>query len=158
MYKLIKARTNAHFNEIKKLFLEYRVELGQDLCFQDFDDELKNIPGKYNLPNGELLLIYDEKSKVFAGCVGLRKFKDNICEMKRLFVRPQYRKHGYGKLLTEHIISIAKKLKYKFMILDSLEELKPAICLYKSFGFTIINAYYENPLDGVVYMRKELNK
>ncbi len=158
MYTIIKARTKEQYDEIIKLFQEYQIELGKDLCFQNFEDELKNIPGNYGMPDGELLLIYDIKNNLYAACVGLRKINNYVCEMKRLFVRPDFRKHGYGKVLTEHIIKIAEKKNYRTMVLDTLKELKPAINLYKKFGFREIEPYYENPLKGIIYMSKELNK
>ena len=158
MYTIIKARTKEQYDEIIKLFQEYQIELGKKLCFQNFEDELKNIPGNYGMPDGELLLIYDTKTNLYAACVGLRKINNYVCEMKRLFVRPDFRKHGYGKVLTEYIIKIAEKKNYKTMVLDTLKELKPAINLYKKFGFREIEPYYENPLKGVIYMSKELNK
>ena len=80
MHTIIKAHTKEHYDEIIKLFQEYQIELGKDLCFQNFEDELINIPGNYGMPDGELLLIYDIKTNIYAACVGLRKINNSVCE------------------------------------------------------------------------------
>jgi len=148
------AVTETDIFTVKELFNEYAKSLNFDLCFQGFDEELNELPGKYSPPDGILLLVkYDEK---IAGCIALRKLETSICEMKRLFVRPDFRGHGIGKILCNELISRAKQIGYKKMRLDTIkEQMKDAIKLYKSYGFYEIKSYYHNPQEGVVYM--ELN-
>lgn len=139
---------------IKLLFNEYTVMLGVNLAFQGYDDEINNLPGKYALPYGKLYIAYyDNKA---AGCIALRKFGNDGCEMKRLFVRPEYRYLKIGKKLVDKIIEDAHELKYKYMVLDTLSNLHEAIALYKKSGFQEIKAYYKNPLDNVLYFRLDL--
>ena len=140
---------------IRELFREYEKELGEDICFQSFEAELKDPLKKYGTPDGDLVLAYwnDE----VAGCIALTKMKDQgACEMKRLYVRPGFRKNKIGRILIEELLSSAKEKKYEKMRLDTFEKLEAAVHLYKQFGFRNISAYYENPLTGVVYMEKEL--
>ncbi|MDU1912502.1 GNAT family N-acetyltransferase [Fusobacterium sp.] len=126
---------------IKLLFNEYTVMLGVNLAFQGYDDEINNLPGKYALPYGKLYIAYyDNKA---AGCIALRKFGNDGCEMKRLFVRPEYRYLKIGKKLVDKIIEDAHELKYKYMVLDTLSNLHEAIALYKKSGFQEIKAYYK---------------
>ncbi len=142
-------------DEVKKLFREYELELDEDLCFQSFEDELKNPLRKYGPPKG---IIYLAKwNNEVAGCVALKPLVERgACEMKRLYVKPHYRKHKIGKVLVEQLIKDAQMLGYTKMKLDTLEKLQPAIGLYKQYGFVETTSYYDNPLDGVVYMEKEL--
>jgi len=112
------------------------------------------LPGKYAPPDGALLIA---KSRGKAcGCVALRKIDDQVCEMKRLYVRPEFRKHGLGKFLVERIVSEAKIRGYKFMRLDTLATMQSAIKLYKSFGFREIPAYTFNPITEAVYMELKI--
>ncbi len=156
MYQLIIPLKTNEINEVRKLFIEYQKELGHDLCFQDFRNELDTLPGKYKEPDGHLLLLKDEQNETIAGCIALKKFEKDICEMKRLYVKPQFRHKGYGRILVTEMLNVAREKGYKEMILDTLEILKPAIQLYKKFGFKITKPYYHNPLEGVVYMSKEI--
>ena len=154
MIEIIRAKTAEHLNEIRRLFREYEAYLGVDLCFQNFEKELKNLPGKYAPPTGALLVAMDDENTV--GCVAVRELKDGICEMKRLFVRPQFRRRGIGRMLANAIIENAKKLGYSRMRLDTLSTLKEAMTLYVSLGFQTIEPYYHNPLPDVVYWELEL--
>jgi putative acetyltransferase len=139
---------------VKKLFAEYQKELDENLCFQSFDKELSNPLVKYGAPKGALYIArIDEK---LIGCVALQSLADGSCEMKRLYVQPSYRKYGVGKLLVHTILQKATEIGYIKMKLDTLTKLVPAIKLYETFGFVHTNSYYENPLDNVVYMEKEL--
>ena len=156
MYQIVNVQNKEHIDLVKNLFIEYQKELGYDLCFQDFDYELKTLPGKYKQPDGHILMIRDMKSNKIAGCVALKKYKENTCEMKRLYVLPKFREKGYGKILIENILNIAQEIGYNYMILDTLNELKPALKLYRKFGFKEIKPYYNNPITGVVYMKKKL--
>ncbi len=135
---------------VRTLFREYAEELGVDLCFQGFEEELASLPGKYAPPNGALLLVGE------LGCVALRPFSEGVCEMKRLFVRPQGRGAGVGKQLALAILARATELGYKSMVLDTLDSLTAAIKLYENLGFKVCAPYYENPLPGVVYMLSEI--
>lgn len=140
---------------IRDLFREYEKELNEDICFQSFDEELKDPLKKYGLPDGDLMLAYwnDE----VAGCIALTKTKDaGACEMKRLYVRPEFRKNKIGRVLIEELLSSAKQKDYQRMRLDTFLKLESAIYLYRQFGFVNISAYYNNPLPGVLYMDKLL--
>jgi len=132
----------------------YEAYLDVDLCFQSFEKELENLPGKYSYPEGDLL-IAGYKGKA-AGCVAVRALDKNICEMKRLFVIPEAMGSGIGKKLAQEIILSAIELGYSLMRLDTLESLTQALYLYESLGFKKINPYYNNPLSGVVYLELDL--
>jgi Acetyltransferase (GNAT) family. len=137
------------------MFREYRNELNENINFQDFEKELSNPLAKYGPPIGVLLIaLYDNSP---AGCIALHALNSNeICEMKRLYVRPAFRCCHLGKKLCTALIDEAIKLNYKTMFLDTLERLKPAIALYKNLSFIEIEPYYYNPLGGVIYMKKDL--
>ena len=146
----------AALETVRQLFLEYAAELQEDLCFQSFEAEVKDPLKKYGPPAGTLLLAYwnDEP----AGCIALQPLPTaGVCEMKRLYVKPAFRKYGIGRALVAYLLEAAAAIDYTRMRLDTLERLQPAIRLYQQYGFNIINAYYENPLPGVVYMEKKLS-
>jgi ribosomal protein S18 acetylase RimI-like enzyme len=140
---------------IKILFNAYLQELNEDLCFQSFDSEIDNPLYKYSAPTGALFIAtYNAKP---VGCIALQPLLDaGTCEMKRLYVDPEYRKFGIGDALVKALLQEAKTMDYTLMKLDTLERLQAAIKLYQKFGFETVNAYYDNPLPGVVYMQKEL--
>ncbi|HCX62241.1 GNAT family N-acetyltransferase [Sedimentibacter sp.] len=136
--------------EIRQLFLEYAESLGVDLNFQDFESEINSLPGKYEPPDGILILAsVNGKS---AGCVALRRLSKDICEMKRLYIRDEYRRLGIGKKLIVMIIEEAKKLKYRYMRLDTLPTMKKAQELYASLGFYDIEPYVYNPIEGTRFL------
>lgn len=142
-------------NVVRDLFREYEKELNEDICFQSFEEELKDPLKKYGPPTGDLLLAYWEDE--IAGCIALTKMKEpGACEMKRLYVKPSFRKNKIGRLLVEDLLNSAKERGYKLMRLDTFLKLQAAIHLYQQFGFRNISAYYNNPLPGVVYMEKEI--
>lgn len=146
---------SAALETVRQLFLEYADELQENLCFQSFDAEVKDPLKKYGPPKGALFVAYWNESP--AGCIALQPLKEEgVCEMKRLYVQPAFRKYGIGRALVEKLIDEAYQLSYSKMRLDTLERLKPAIALYKSLGFEIIHAYNENPLSGVVYMENKI--
>lgn len=144
---------------VRVLMREYCAFLGADLSFQHFEDELALLPGKYAPPDGALFLAYMSLAQGGtepAGCVALRKMEEGVCEMKRLFVRPEYRGAGIGKALAERVVAAAKELGYRRMRLDTLERLGEAVGLYRAMGFVPIDPYYENPLPGAMFWEKEL--
>ncbi|HOS68835.1 MAG TPA: GNAT family N-acetyltransferase [Bacillota bacterium] len=142
--------------EIRKLFLEYARSLEIDLDFQDFETELKTLPGKYQPPDGALILALVEGKE--AGCIALRKISKDICEMKRLYVRDEYRGLGLGKKLVGMIIDEAVNKHYQYMRLDTLPTMKSAQSLYSSFGFYDIEPYVYNPIQGTRFMELKLRK
>jgi len=148
------ARGPEDMRHIRELFTEYQQWLGVDLCFQGFDKEMRALPGKYAGPRGSLLLARD--GEVVAGGVGLWPLGDDICEMKRLFVRDPWRGQGLGRRLAVAIIGEAVARGYRRMCLDTLEHLDAAQALYHSLGFADTDPYYDNPLDGVRYMELDL--
>ena len=142
-------------DEIRTLFREYEKELDENLCFQSFEAELKDPLKKYGSPKG--ILYIAEWNYAVAGCIALMPLQEEgVCEMKRLYVRPQFRKHKIGKAMVEQLMKDAEELGYTTMKLDTLQKLQPAITLYKQYGFSETTAYYENPLPSVVYMEKRL--
>jgi len=149
-----KAESKSEIDQVRMLFMEYREFLGEHLEFQDFDRELESLPGEYSRPEGELLIALDGERVV--GCVAVRRIDQDICEMKRLFVRPEYRGEGIGRKLAEKIIDSARDLGYGLMRLDTLDRLTEAMGLYRSLGFREIGPYYKNPLSGVVYWELSL--
>jgi len=153
--QIFPAHTQEDIEHARTLFEEYAASLGFSLCFQNFDQELKGLPGKYAPPDG-LLLLATENAEL-AGCIALRKLSPGVCEMKRLFVRPGFRSHGLGRVLVETIVDEARKLGYTHMRLDTLPGLMDkAIALYRSFGFVDIAPYCENPVEGAKFMELEL--
>ena len=148
------ADSNVYFEDAKNLFIEYANSLDVDLCFQNFEDELKNIQEQYGKPKGALIIAY--KNNIAIGCAGIRQFDENTAELKRMFVRDEYRSLKIGKRLLEQAIDIASNLAYKKIRLDTLPGMTKAQALYRSFGFQDISAYRHNPVSGTVYMEKEL--
>ena len=140
---------------IRQLFTEYAEALAIDLTFQDFDEELRNLPGKYALPDGSLYLA--KADGVVAGCIALRRFDKTRCEMKRLYVRKAFRRLGIGRMLAERIETDAALKGYAAMLLDTLQSLPEALALYNSMGFREIEAYCHNPEPDAVYMEKHLS-
>ncbi len=138
---------------VRQLFREYAESIEVDLCFQGFEAELESLPGKYAPPEGGLLLAFAGSES--AGCVALRPIAAGVAELKRLYVRPAWRRHGLGRLLTERILDRARRIGYGCVRLDTLGSMKPAIALYESLGFRRIEPYYHNPSACAVFM--ELN-
>jgi ribosomal protein S18 acetylase RimI-like enzyme len=141
-------------DNIKELFVEYAGSLDFDLKFQNFKDELAQLPGEYAPPEGCLFIAFYGDKPV--GCVGLRKLEKNICEMKRLYVRPKYRARGVGKFLAKLIIQEACNKGYARMRLDTVPAMKRARKLYYALGFKKIQPYCYNPIEGAVFMEKNL--
>lgn len=152
--KIISANTTEDYQAAAGLFVAYQQALGVDLCFQGFDDELKQIPQMYGPPHGALLLAKEGAS--YIGCVALRPKGGGTCEMKRLYVTDAAKGKGLGRQLAEAIIEAGTALGYKKMVLDTLDTLTPALRLYESLGFTVSPPYYHNPLQGVIYLERAL--
>ncbi len=148
------ARGEQDMGHLRELFTEYQEWLSVDLCFQGFEKELVNLPGKYAESRGCLLLA--REAEAIVGCVGLWPLDDAICEMKRLFVRPSWRGRGVGRRLAVAIIDEARKRQYASMRLDTMPRLEAALALYRALGFADIEPYYDNPLDGVIYLELAL--
>jgi ribosomal protein S18 acetylase RimI-like enzyme len=145
----------ADIEQVRGLFREYERQLGIDLCFQNFEQELATLPGDYAPPGGRLVLghVGDE----VAGCVALRRIDAECCEMKRLYLRPQFRGGGRGRRLAMDCIDAARRLGYARMRLDTLPVMQEAIALYRSLGFHEIAPYRANPVVGTLYMELDLH-
>jgi ribosomal protein S18 acetylase RimI-like enzyme len=150
--------SDAHHKEqvgtVRELFREYAEGIGFDLCFQNFDQELAELPGKYAPPEGRLLLALEGRE--VAGCVASRKIGDGTCEMKRLYVRPAFRGRGIGRMLAKAVIDAAGDCGYERMRLDTLSSMNQAIVLYESLGFRRTEPYYHNPSACAVFMEIKL--
>ena len=156
MMKIIKAVTTAQYHAGALLFREYADSLDFTLSFQRFDDELNILNQMYAPPTGALLLVMDHE--VYAGAVGLRQIEnETTCEVKRMYIRPQYQGKGVGKLLMESVMEEAKAMNYKIIKLDTLAKMIPAVGLYKSFGFKETKPYNYNPYADVLYFEKYLS-
>ena len=141
--------------QVRELFLEYAQSLDFNLCFQSFDQELAGLPGDYAPPDGRLLLMHYDGE--LAGCVAMHRLEPEICEMKRLYIRPQFRGKGLGRILTQHVIAEARSVGYNRMRLDTVEPaMKTAVGLYRNLGFREIAPYRANPIAGAMYMELDL--
>ncbi|MBE6100424.1 MAG: GNAT family N-acetyltransferase [Anaerovibrio sp.] len=140
--------------QVKNLIIEYTERLGRDLTFQHIDEELQNPATKYTAPEGEILVALEGKEVL--GMVAYHKHDKLRCEMKRLYVKPKARGLHLGETLVQEIISHAQRAGFKEMVLDTITPLKSAIHLYEKYGFVQCEPYYNNPMDDVIYMRKEL--
>lgn len=149
--KIRVANTSRDFDAAQSLFKAYAEFLNVDLCFQGFDKEMDTFPATYQV------VLVGEVDNAIKGAVALKALDHQTCEMKRLYVLPEYQRCGLGRQLCIRLILEASRLKYKWMRLDTLERLKPALALYQNLGFHRIDAYYDNPLDEVVYMEKDLS-
>jgi len=154
-FSLSQAEAPTQIAQARELFLEYAQSLGFSLCFQNFDKELANLPGDYAPPDGRLLLA--EYQSQLAGCVALHKLSADTCEMKRLYLRSQFRGRRLGRILAERIISEARQIGYQRMRLDTVEPvMKNAVAMYRKMGFREIEPYCRNPIAGALYMELDL--
>lgn len=154
-FSVSQAESPAQVAQARELFLEYAQSLGFSLCFQNFDHELASLPGDYAPPEGRLLLAEYEGD--LAGCVALHRIEAGICEMKRLYLRPQVRGKGLGRILAERIIAEARQIGYQRMRLDTVGPvMKDAVAMYGKLGFKEIAPYRPNPMAGTIYMELEL--
>ncbi len=151
---IARAEGSEDMGRVRELFVEYQDWLGVDLCFQGFDEELENLPGKYAPPGGRLLLA--RQGEAVAGGVGMWRLEDGICEMKRLYVRSPWRGKGLGRRLAWAIVTEARAAGYARMRLDTLGHLTAARALYRDMGFVEVAPYYRNPHEGVTYMELDL--
>ena len=154
-FSLSQAEFPAQIAQARELFLEYAQSLGFSLCFQNFDQELAGLPGDYAPPFGRLLVADYENN--LAGGVALHKLEGVICEMKRLYLRPQFRGKGLGHLLADRIIAEARQIGYERMRLDTVEPVMgDAVAMYRKIGFREIEPYRANPIAGAMYMELKL--
>lgn len=142
----------------RDIFREYAASLTVDLCFQNFEAELADLPGDYRSPQGQLLLAL--VGGVVAGCGAMRPLPDcdypNACEMKRLYVRPAFRGFGLGRLMVQALLDEAKRAAYSAVLLDTLDDMEAARGLYASFGFEEVPPYYFNPIAGAHYLKADI--
>jgi len=156
MRKITVASTPEQIETIRALFREYEASLETDLCFQGFERELAELPGDYAPPRGTLLLASVDGET--AGCIALRAFDGDRCEMKRLYVRPAFRGTGLGGALARRIIDDAARMGYRAIRLDTLPSMQTAIAMYRALGFAEIPAYRYNPIPGALYFEKSLQR
>ena len=156
--KLVTPVTTAELQATRVIFEEYAKQLGVDLCFQNFDAELNDLPGVYAQPQGALLLALVDGE--LAGCCAMRQLDavdyPNACEMKRLYVRSTHRRLGLGRQLAEAILDEARMAGYHHMLLDTLTEMESARALYQDLRFEEIPPYYHNPIAGAHYLKVAL--
>jgi putative acetyltransferase len=156
--ELLTPATPALLDDTRGIFREYAEQLGVDLCFQGFDDELSRLPADYAAPQGALLLAFVDGE--LAGCGAMRPLADvdyaNACEMKRLYVRPAFRRFGLGRLLAQALMDRALQAGHSVMLLDTLDDMEAARGLYASLGFEEVPPYYYNPIAGAHYLKAQL--
>ena len=156
--QLVTPDTQAQINATRLIFSEYAGQLSVDLCFQNFDAELADLPGEYTNPQGALLLALIDGE--VAGCCALRPLNSvdypNAAEMKRLYVRRPYRGLGLGRQLAESTLDAARVAGYHSVLLDTLDDMESARALYVDLGFTSIPPYYHNPIAGAHYLKADL--
>ena len=140
---------------VRQIFREYADGLGVDLCFQGFESELRDLPGKYAVPRGRVLLAFARGALI--GCVAMRPVDDEACEMKRLYVRPEGRGLGAGRQLVQRLCRIAESVGYRRVCLDTLATMYAAQSLYASLGFKPIESYVFNPIEGAKYFARDLS-
>lgn len=143
-----------YIDQIKGLIEEYTKRLGRDLTFQNLEEELADPAKKYTAPEGELLVAFD--GDMVVGMVAYHRHSDDRCEMKRLYVKPDCRGSHLGRTLIGEILKHASRAGYKEMVLDTIEPLQAAIHLYREVGFQECEPYYDNPMEDVIYFKKEL--
>src|SRR4051812_9364368 len=154
MTEIGEALDSADIDAARALFQEYLAALGVDLSFQNFASELASLPGAYAAPRGRLLLARDGAQA--AGCIALRPFEDDTCEMKRLYVRPEYRATGLGRELVARVIAEAREIGYTRIVLDTLPTMVGAQRLYERFGFRDVAPYRHNPIPGTRFLGLDL--
>jgi ribosomal protein S18 acetylase RimI-like enzyme len=152
---VLEAKSKVSIRDAESLFLEYASSLTFDLSFQHFEEEMRTFPLQYSSPTGCLLLAYEGEKAV--GCVGLRKLDERVCEMKRLYVRPEFQGHGIGRALALRIIEEGRRLGYACMRLDTVPSMHAAIAMYRKLGFKQIPQYRDNPVPGALFFELQLS-
>lgn len=154
--RIVPAQSEGEIERVRELFGEYVAWLDINLCFQNYDKEVADLPGEYAAPRGRLLLALADDGAA-AGCAALRDLGNGVAEMKRLFVRPAFRGQGLGWQLAEMILDEARALGYERIRLDTLPgKMDQAIAMYRVLGFKDIAPYYNNPVAGAAFMELEL--
>lgn len=154
--ELVSVTSDGQIAIVRELFREYAAGLGIDLCFQNFAEELATLPGNYARPHGRLLLTKADGQ--IAGCIALRPIDDGVAELKRLYVRPAFRRHGIGKILVARVLDEAREIGYGAARLDTLREMHGAIALYGAFGFKEVAPYRDGQPEGIRYFEKDLDE
>lgn len=156
--ELLTPDTPALLEATREIFQQYAASLGVDLALHDFEAELARLPGEYAAPQGALLLVLVDGD--VAGCGALRPFPEadyaNACEMRRLYVRPAFRRFGLGRLMVQALLDRGLQAGHSTVLLDTLDEMEAARGLYASLGFEEIPPYYFNPLPGAHYLKATL--
>jgi len=157
--ELVVPQTAEQYDETRTIFREYAGQLGVDLCFQGFEDELRALPGEYAAPGGALLLAYVDGALAACGALRPLRYVDyaNACEMKRLYVRRAFRRFGLGRMLAQALVDRAVEAGYSVMLLDTLDDMEAARGLYETLGFEEIPPYYYNPIPGAHYLKVDLD-
>jgi ribosomal protein S18 acetylase RimI-like enzyme len=141
---------------VETLFREYVASLAEDISFQNVDEELGSLPGKYARPGGVVLIAWDGEKP--AGAIAYRMFEPGVAEMKRLYVRSAFRGREIGRELANELIADARAQGYRTMLLDTLASMAAARSLYRDLGFVPVEPYYDNPLPGVMFMALDLSE
>ena len=154
--RALSASDTTELEHVRQFFRNYAAWLGVDLSFQGFADELANLPGAYGEADGRLF--FAEIDGRPAGCVGIRRFSEGVCEMKRLYVDPDARGRGLGRQLALQAIKAAQALGYRRILLDTLPMMRIAVKLYRELGFTEAPAYYPTPIEGTIFLTLDLSQ
>jgi len=150
-YKPLMAELYKEYNE---LLIDVDPSFEACLAMQNFDQEIEELERKFSPPASTLVIVLDGDKA--AGCVGIKKFSDEICELKRMYVRPEYRNCGLGRQLSEMMIEKAREIGYKYMYLDTMPGLVNAVRMYEKIGFYRIEKYYPNPVENMIYLCYDL--
>ena len=156
IYELIEIHSTEEYNLVIELFEEYAMDIEIDLSFQNFEVELKEIKTHYSRPDG-ILIIVQQHAQLSLGCFGIRKLTDEICELKRMYIKKEARGKGLGNIMMIHALQLGQELNYLQMRLDTLPTMSAAINLYEKYGFYEIEAYRYNPIEGTKYFEVDLN-
>ena len=148
------ADDTTELEHVRGFFRQYAAWLGVDLSFQGFADEIANLPGAYGAADGRLF--YAEVDGQPAGCVGIRRFSEGVCEMKRLYVDPAFRGRGVGRKLALAAIKAAHLFGYRRILLDTVPSMRIAVKLYRELGFKEVPAYYPSPIEGTIFLTLDL--
>lgn len=157
-WRIVSVNRRSHpqlLGEVRRIFQEYAGSLDVDLCFQGFAEELQRLPGDYAPPGGRLYLAV--AGERVAGCIALRPLGEGVGELKRMYVRPEFRGQGLARRMCRRLLAEARRAGYRAVRLDSLASMTRAVALYRSLGFREIPAYRYNPLPGALYFELDLS-